>query len=353
MNTKKNIQIKKTKSIKDAMLLLDKTGQNCLIVVDENTNKMLGTLTDGDIRRHLLLNKNLNYKIKNVFNKKPKYVNKITPNFSNIKRLMLKYKIDLVPVVNKDLIPIDYCTWEQVFKSKQTKKTFKKAPPVIIMAGGKGKRMKPFTNILPKPLLPVGDKTIIERIIESFNSFGVKHYILSINEKSEIIKSFFQELSGNFKIKFIEEKKPLGTAGSLRLLIGKVSNSFFLTNCDTLTKINYIDLMEFHKKGKFAMSLVASSKKFSIPYGVCELNSKGELKNIKEKIKNNYLVNVGLYVLDPIILKLIPANQHYDITDLIRDIKKQGLNIGVYPIHENAWTDVGQWDEYKKALAKL
>ena len=107
------------------------------------------------------------------------------------------------------------------------------------------------------------------------------------------------------------------------------------------------------KKGKFAMTLVASSKKFSIPYGVCELNSEGELKNIKEKIKNNYLVNVGLYVLDPIILKLIPANQYYDITDLIRDIKKQGLNIGVYPIHENEWTDVGQWDEYKKALEKF
>ena len=352
MTKKKNILIDSNKSIKEAMLLLDKTGQNCLIVVDDN-KKMLGTLTDGDIRRYILLNRNLSNKIKNVFNKKPKFANQIEPDFSNIKKLMLKYKIDLVPIVDRDFKVLDYCTWEQVFKSKQTNKVFKKAPQLVIMAGGKGKRMKPFTNILPKPLLPVGDKTIIERIIESFYSFGVKHYVLSINEKSQIIKSFFKELSGNFKIKFIEEKKPLGTAGSLRLLIDKVSSSFFLTNCDTLTKINYIDLMEFHKKGKFAMTLVASSKKFSIPYGVCELNSEGELKNIKEKIKNNYLVNVGLYVLDPIILKLIPANQYYDITDLIRDIKKQGLNIGVYPIHENEWTDVGQWDEYKKALEKL
>ena len=334
------------------MQLLNRTGQNCLIVVDDS-KKMLGTLTDGDIRRYILVNKSLSHTVKNIFNKKPKYVNQIEPDFENVKKLMLKYKIDLVPVVDKNFRVLDYCTWEQVFKSKQSNKIFKKAPTLIIMAGGKGKRMKPFTNILPKPLLPVGDKTIIERIIDSFYSYGVKNYILSINEKSQIIKSFFKELSGNYKINFVEEKKPLGTAGSLRLMAGKISNSFFLTNCDTLTKINYFDLMEFHKKGKFALTLVASSKKFSIPYGVCELNAEGELKKIKEKIKNNYLVNVGLYVLNPFILKSIPANQFYDMTDLIRDLKKQGYKIGVYPIHESAWTDVGQWDEYKKALEQL
>ena len=349
---KKNIQIKYTKSVKEAMQLLNRTGQNCLIVINDNKT-MLGTLTDGDIRRYILINKNLNHKIKNIFNNKPKYVNKIGPNFNNVKKLMLKYKIDLVPVVDRNFLLLDYCTWEQVFKSKQTKKSFKRAPSVVIMAGGKGKRMKPFTNVLPKPLLPLGEKTIIEKIIDSFSSFGIKTYFLSINDKSQIIKSFFKELSGNHKVKFIEEKKPLGTAGSLKLVTNKITDTFFLTNCDTLTKANYFELMEFHKKGKFAMTLVASSKKFSIPYGVCELSSEGELNKIKEKIKNNYLVNVGLYVLNSNILKYIPSNEFYDMTDFIKDLKKDGKKIGVYPIHQNEWTDVGQWDEYKKALEKI
>ena len=243
---KKNIQIKFTKSVKEAMQLLDRTGQNCLIVIDDN-KRMLGTITDGDIRRYILLNKNLNHKIKNVFNNKPKYVNKIEPDFKNIKKLMLKFKIDLVPVVDKNFILLDYCTWEQVFKLKQKKKSFKRSPSVVIMAGGKGKRMKPFTNVLPKPLLPLGEKTIIEKIIDSFSSFGIKTYFLSINDKSQIIKSFFRELSGSYKVKFIEEKIPLGTVGSLKLATNKITNTFFLTNCDTLTKTNYIELMEFHK----------------------------------------------------------------------------------------------------------
>jgi len=349
---KKNILIHYKKTIRESMLLLEKTGESCLIVIDDN-KKMMGTLTDGDIRRNILKNRNFNLTLKNIFNVKPKFVYESNFELKEVKKLMLKFKIDLVPILNSNKEVINYFTWEEIFNTKKKNKVFVKSPQLVIMAGGRGTRLRPFTNVLPKPLIPVGDKTIIEIILDSFSNFGINKFFISINHKSHIIKSFFKELNFNYKVKFVEEDRPLGTAGSLRKLDKKISSPFFLTNCDTLTKVNYLDLMNFHKKNKFLLTLVASSKDYKIPYGVCELDEEGNLKKIREKLKSNYLVNVGLYVLSPEVLKMVPRNQSYDITDLIKDIKKRGYKVGIYPVHESLWRDVGEWDSYKKAVENL
>lgn len=221
------------------------------------------------------------------------------------------------------------------------------------MAGGKGTRLQPFTSILPKPLIPVQNKTMIEHIIEQFTEFGSNNFFLTINYKGKILKAFFDELDPKYKINYIEEKKPLGTAGSLYFLKNKIKTPFFVTNCDVIIKTNYSKLLKFHKEGKFDISLVASTKEYEIPYGTCELDKKGNLLQINEKPKYDFLVNSGLYLLNPEILKIVPKNKFYHITQLIEDSKKIGKKIGVYPINDDLWTDVGQWAEYRRAINSL
>ena len=221
------------------------------------------------------------------------------------------------------------------------------------MAGGKGTRLKPLTDILPKPLVPIQNKTIIEHIIENFEETGSKDFYLSVNYKAKLIKAYFEEIGPEHNVKYIEEDTPLGTAGSLKYLNKVLTKPFFVTNCDVIVKANYQSLYKFHLKGKYDITLVASAKEYIIPYGTCELNKEGSLSLINEKPVYNFLVNTGLYVINPEILDLIPKNKPYDITQLFADTKKTGKKIGVFPVSEDAWFDVGQWGEYKSTLKKL
>ena len=222
------------------------------------------------------------------------------------------------------------------------------------MAGGKGLRLNPFTKILPKPLVPLNDKTIIEHIIDKFVSFGIKNFTLTLNYKSKILKSFFKELKNtNITIKFLEEKKPLGTAGSLKLLKNKLPNNFFVSNCDVLIKADYKEIYDFHKKNKNIVTIVASTKELKIPYGVCKINKKGLLSQIDEKPSYNFLVNTGLYVINSKSLKLIPSGKRFDVNELINKIKKNKGRVGIFPINEKSWFDVGQWNEYEKTTKEI
>ena len=199
-------------------------------------------------------------------------------------------------------------------------------------------------------LLPVNDKTIIEHIIKRFTDVSCSDFYITVNYKTKVMKAFFEEIKPDYNIRFIDEKTPLGTAGSLQLLKNKLRSPFFVTNCDILIDCNYSSLYNFHIKGNYDVTLVASTKEFIIPYGACELNENGELAHINEKPQYDFLINTGLYVLNPEVLKLIPKNKFYHITHLIEDAKNQGMNVGVFPVDDDAWIDVGQWSEYKKAL---
>ena len=221
------------------------------------------------------------------------------------------------------------------------------------MAGGKGTRLEPFTKVLPKPLVPVHEKPIIEHIIERFKELSCSEFHIMINYKAKILKSYFEELKPDYSVNFVEEQEPLGTAGSLRLLDGKVDQPIFVTNCDIIIKTNYVSLYKFHQEGGYDITLVASTKDYVIPYGTCELNSEGQLSQINEKPQYDFLINTGLYLLNPDVLKLIPKNKFFHITHLIKDVIEQDKKVGVFPIDDDAWIDVGQWTEYKKVVDKL
>ena len=213
--------------------------------------------------------------------------------------------------------------------------------------------MEPFTKILPKPLIPIQEKPIIEHIIERFTALGCSDFHLTVNYKARILKAYFEELQHDYDMHFVDEQEPLGTAGSLCFLDGNFNRPFFVTNCDIIIKADYANIYEFHLKGEYDVTLVASTKEYIIPYGTCKLTKKCYLKKIIEKPKFDFFANIGVYVINPNLIKLIPKGKACDMTDLINIIKKQKKQIGVYPIDDESWIDVGQWSEYRKAVDRL
>ena len=338
--------------ILQAMNRLEVTEKKILFVV-EGERRLVGALTDGDIRRWILAKGRLDDTIAEAYNKKPFFVRQGF-NVDELKSYMVERNIHCVPVVNDCNEIVQLLFWETLFDGGLKKASTRLSHmPVVIMAGGKGTRLDPFTKILPKPLIPIGDKTILEVIIESFLGYGVGKFYLSVNYKSKIIKSYFEELNPAYQLEYIEEEKPLGTAGSLKLLQNRVGGPILVTNCDIIIKADYGELAEFHEQRKNDITLVASLKNYPIPYGVCEIENGGSLIQLTEKPEYNLLVNTGMYILEPETLHLIPENEFFHITHLIERVKAGGGRIGVFPISENAWLDTGQWVEYKNSLKQL
>jgi dTDP-glucose pyrophosphorylase/CBS domain-containing protein len=350
----KNIIIKEKISLIKALQLLKKSGKKCLIISNKNL-KLLGTLTDGDIRNLIISGKKLNTSIDNFYNKNPKFVFKNQYNIKDLRKEFLKDRYELIPVVDKNKKIVDVISWDQAFKKDTIqKKKLKGNIKLVIMAGGQGIRLKPFTSILPKPLIPINDKSVLEHILENFYGAGIKNILISLNFKSKTIKAYCEELKPKYKIKFITETKPLGTIGSLSLLKKETGNNpLFVTNGDIIIKSDIQDIYNFHIQKKNDITLVVAAKKFKIPYGVCSTDKKGQLTKIIEKPFQEALINTGLYIMNPKVLNLIPSNKKYDLTHFLKDAKAKKKQIGVYPVSEDSWIDVGEWDEYKKSANKL
>jgi dTDP-glucose pyrophosphorylase len=346
-----DITVQSVITIRQAMKALDKTAEKCLVVVDEN-NKLLGTLTNGDLRRSILDGIKFSEDISGSYNTEPTVLVKDKYSKEEAKNLLRDLKLDLIPIIDNNNLVLDYITWRLLGGKNQFKKSLNNIP-VVIMAGGKGTRLEPFTKVLPKPLVPIDEKPIIEHIIEHFTELGCFEFHLTVNYKAKILKAYFEELKPDYNVYFVEEQEPLGTAGSLSNLHGRFEKPFFVTNCDIIINADYVSLYKFHRKGDYDITLVASAKEYVIPYGTCELNDEGHLSHINEKPRFNIFINTGLYVLNPDMLGLIPENKFYHITQLIEDAKNRGKKVGVYPIDDDAWIDVGQWVEYKKVVDKL
>jgi dTDP-glucose pyrophosphorylase len=342
------ILIKKNLSIYKAMEKLQVTALKQLLVVDAD-NKLLGTITDGDIRRALLNGSKISDKITKIYNKYPIFFYKKNLNINLVNKKLIESKLLFIPLVNNKKIILDLIYQNQT--STPLKKNFKLSPIiVVIMAGGFGKRLLPFTKVLPKPLIPINDKPIIDIIIEKFLKFGFNNFFISLNFKSKIIKSFFSAKKNKFKLQFLEEKKPLGTAGALSLLKNINSKILIISNCDTITNFDYQDMVIFHKKEKNDLTIVASLKKFTVPYGICETDKSGNLSNIHEKPNKYFLINIGIYCIEKKLLKLIPKNRNYSFINLINDAKKNKFKVGIFPVSHKSWNDIGQWEEYKKTV---
>lgn len=337
-------------SVKDAMKQMDRAGRKILFIVDAE-NRILGVVTDGDIRRWILKEESLDESISQTMNRNPIYITE-GQSAQEAKKLMASRQIECIPVVDKDKKIISAIWWIEVFDGE-----FKRRPsvnlPVVIMAGGKGQRLSPANKVLPKPLMLIKDKPAIELIIDKFAEFGCKELYLSLNYKSNIIKAYFSDIEHDCTINFVEETEPLGTVGSLHLLKGKIKTSFYLTNCDILVEADYADILRFHRKRKNKITLVVSMKHYIIPYGICETSKGGVLETITEKPEYDFLVNTGMYVMEPDVLKDIPVNKHYDITDLLSEYNKKGKKVGVYPVSEKSWLDMGQWQQLQDTMKSL
>lgn len=344
----KNYLIEQNKNIKDALVNLENNKSKCLLVVDKN-NTLKGTLTDGDIRRAMLQNANLSSSIKKYVKKKPLYIDNNNSTKEYIHKFIKKIKdesIDLIPVLSND-----FKVKEIIFKSdfeNFTKKKLSPNIPVLIMAGGKGVRLKQFTNYFPKPLVPFEDVTALEYIINSFKKYDFKKFFISLNYKKNLIKSYLKE-SGVKNLTYIEEKSFLGTAGSISLLKKKVKTDFFLINCDTiLSSINYDSLYSYHKKNNYKITLVAAAKSYILPYGSCEIKKNRELKKIKEKPTINQFANVGLYLIKPEVITLVKKNKNLGMDELIQKVKLSGGKVGVFPVSGDSWIDTGSTNTLQK-----
>jgi dTDP-glucose pyrophosphorylase len=352
MDSYKELIIRDNLPLKEAMRALDNTAMKVLFVVDHK-GVFVGSLTDGDIRRWILKGGALKGTSDQVAFKNA-YVVSSPYNLDTIKDEMKERNVEIVPVLDETKHIVEMLYYERLFQNPLKKKSFSKLDiPVVIMAGGRGTRLDPFTRILPKPLIPIGEKTILEIIIDKFIPYGVNHFYLSVNYKAAIIKSYFEDLQSEYTVEYIEESKPLGTAGALFQLQGKFETPVLVTNCDIIIEADYADLAKHHYQEDNDITIVASIKHYSIPYGVCEIENGGTLKQINEKPEYSFLINTGMYILSPTVLNMIPQNEFFHITHLVEKLRKEGRKVGIYPISENAWVDTGEWEEYKKAIGKL
>ncbi len=342
--------------LSDFIVNEEQTVLEVMKVIDINTkgvafickdNKLLGVVTDGDIRRFILRRGDLNSYIKDIANYNPRYVTK--EEVIDYMAYMKKYSITALPLVDKDK---NILTIHFLYDHKPVGNA-KLNVPVVIMAGGKGTRLYPYTQILPKPLIPIGDKTITEIIMDYFEAYGCKHFDMIVNYKKNFIKSFFIDNEIKRDVSFVEEEKFLGTGGGLKLLEGRYEDSFFVTNCDIIIEEDYSKILNYHKKQGNIITIVAATKRTTIPYGTIDLDDAGQVKKLNEKPSFTFLTNTGLYVLKPEFLNKIPSDTFIHITDIIQNCIDNKEKVGIYPISENAWLDMGQMEELEKMRERL
>jgi dTDP-glucose pyrophosphorylase len=336
-------------SLWEALQRIEETERRTVYVVDHE-RRLLGSVTDGDIRRWLLAGGELAADLSALTNPHPITVSEGFDRAA-LSNQLVEMGATCVPLVDPQRRVIDMVFWEDVFAGEEEQLPSRSIEvPVVIMAGGRGTRMAPFTQVLPKPLLPVGDRTVIEIIIDRFVKYGIRDFMLTLNYKATLLKAFFQDLPRSYEIRFFEEERARGTAGGLSLLKDHLRSHFIVTNCDIVIEADCFDLVTQHVLARNQITMVVSLKKYHIPYGVCEIDGGGQLSEIREKPDLDFLVNTGMYVLSPGVLDHVRGEGVFHMTDLIAAVREAGGRVGVYPIGEGSWLDTGEWAEYRRTL---
>ena len=339
--------IDKDDTLLSALKQMDSIDKKLLLIFDNE--KFINILSIGDIQRAILKKFPLETKVFEVMRQNTVFA-RSDENISAIRKKMQESRIECMPVIDNNGKLTDVIFWEDLFPTVHLNSKDQFNLPVVIMAGGKGTRLQPLTNVLPKPLIPVGEKSILENIMDSFVAHGSNRFYISVNYKAEMIKHYFDELQNtDYELTFFNEDKPLGTAGSMFMLNGRINETFFVSNCDILVKNDYSGILDYHRHHKNEITIVSAFRHYPIPYGIIETSHNGRLKSITEKPELSFQINTGMYILEPQLLEEIPENSFFHITDLIEKIKKRKGNIGVFPISEKSWIDIGGWDEYIKS----
>ena len=338
--------IKEDETILGAMEYLDQAATKVLFVAEGG--KLLAALTDGDIRRWILQKGDLNAAVKNAANYSPKYL--VGAGRQQALQYMREQCIDALPIVDDAGMIHSIVLWNEneiVLRGDSVD------VPVVIMAGGLGTRLYPYTKILPKPLIPVADIPITERIIHSFQHIGCQNFYMIVNHKKNMIKAYFNDLDTQYSLKFCDEDTPLGTGGGISLLRDMVSETFVLTNCDVLILEDVRKIIKHHRQQGNIVTMVCSLKNYVIPYGVVNFTEGGEISSFEEKPSLSFFTNTGYYILEPDVYRYVADGEKIGMPDILLRMKEDDQKIGVYPIGENAWMDMGQFDELEKMKQRL
>ena len=342
----KDFIVSEDNTIIEVMKVIDNNAKGIALICDNK--KLLAVVTDGDIRRYILKNGDLHSPISEISNYKPIFITQ-DEMIEDDKTYMKKHSITALPVVGKNnkLLSVRFLYDSSVIRNSDM------GVPVVIMAGGTGSRLYPYTQILPKPLIPIGEETITEIIMDHFEAYGCKHFDMIVNYKKNLIKSYFVDNEKKRDITFVDETKFLGTGGGLKFLSGKYQDSFFLTNCDIIIEDDYSDIMNYHKRENNIITIVSALKKIVIPYGTMSVSEEGQVQSFEEKPSFSYLVNTGLYVVEPKFIDYIPDDTFINITDVIQSCIDRGEKVGSYSINEHSWMDMGQLEELENMRNKL
>lgn len=327
-------------NIREALEIIDQTAKQIVLVVDDD-RILLGTVTDGDIRRGIIRGLDLEKSVTEIMNNDFYFLHFNTPK----EEILAKFKqktFHQIPLLDDEGRVKDLALLNEIIKENKKENT------VVLMVGGLGTRLRPLTDKTPKPLLEIGDKPILETIIEQFKSYGFVNFILCTNYKEMQIKSYFGDGSKlDINIDYVSEEKRLGTAGALSLIRKKIDKPFFVMNGDLLTRLNFDTMMKYHNEDGYVMTIGSREYNYQIPYGVVNIDNQ-EVYNLVEKPSHSVFVNAGVYILEPELLDRIPHNEFYDMTDLINELIDENKSVGAFPIREY-WADIGQHEDFKKA----
>ena len=334
-------------TLMEALEIMDQRDRKLLLICDGD--RFLGLISIGDIQRAILAKKDLSLPALNYM-RQNMTIATVDDDPEQIKKQMRVERIESMPVIDHENRLVDVIEWNELLEEQDNGEEIINYP-VVIMAGGKGTRLQPLTNIIPKPLIPISDKTIIEEIMTAFKNAGCGDFWISVNYKKEAIEEYFAGRK-EWKVAFIYEEKPLGTAGSLFLLKDKLKGTFFVINCDTLVNVRLQDLVKYHHDSGNVITVVSVVKKMSIPYGTLETDVGGIVKEIREKPEYVYQINSGMYILEAEALDYLKDNTFTNITDLIEMLIRDNRKVGAFPVPESSWVDMGNWDEYLKLVNK-
>lgn len=340
MSIVQKIKLTVNSTIREALQIIDIGAVKFAIVVDED-DKLIGTLTDGDIRRAILDEKTLEDSIESIYFKDPTVVN-VSNTKEEIINLCRAKKIYQIPVVDNEGRVVSIDLFDELLKPTVHPNK------VILMVGGLGTRLRPLTENTPKPMLNVGGKPILQTIVDKFVSYGFINIVMCVGYKSNIIKDFFGDGSKfGANITYIFEEKRMGTAGALSLLDAHPDEPFFVMNGDLLTNVNFEHLLEFHLASNSIATLCVREYDFQVPYGVVNMEQ-GKILSIEEKPVHKFFVSAGVYMLNPSCIEFIPNNDFYDMPTLLEKLIEKENIITSFPLREY-WLDIGQIDEYEKA----
>lgn len=334
-----------TLTVSEAMQRIDNNACGILFLNNQK-NELIGCITDGDVRRYLLKGGKMGDSAIEAANKHPR----VAKSIEEATKLFHQRFFFLIPIIDEHNTIIDLYNGEKEGLNR-IKKSLK--IPVVINAGGKGTRLDPFTRVLPKPLIPVGELPIIEHIMKEYQSYSCDEFHIIVNYKKDLMKAYFTDNENHYNITWYDEGKPLGTGGGLSLLRGKFDSTFFFANCDALLTANYESMVKFHKENGNVITMICAYKNMNIPYGVVEMGVNGTIESMKEKPLMSFLTNTGIYIVEPEVIEDIIDDVPIGFPDIVEMERKKGKKVAVFPVSENEWMDMGQLPELEKMRIKL